>query len=282
MSTKPKQRVARLFFRNKVTALEETFRGQKLHGRRRTRHRNGQIATEEFYADGLLHGVVRQWNEQGKLLGSFRMDHGTGTQKSWHGNGRLNQEFSTVDGRFCGRSRMWLRDGTLISDQILLFNQNVSPGQYRRAAAKDPRLPRLRGRIGKPPPNNQAKQNRIHRVFVSSLLSRRNRSEARIWLQADDQTGRSLGRFKRAAEALKFVTELYQAGAIGSDFAGHLPEQARRSVRRQYARETSEGCEAAQSDSHRMRRFAEKKSLCLFAGQGRRRKPSVFIAGLIG
>ena len=215
MSTKPKQRVARLFFRNKVTALEETFRGQKLHGRRRTRHRNGQIATEEFYADGLLHGVVRQWNEQGRLLGSFRMDHGTGTQKSWHGNGRLNQEFSTVDGRFCGRSRMWLRDGTLISDQILLFNQNVSPGQYRRAAANDARLPRLRGRIGKTPPNKQAMQNRIHRVFVSSLLSRRNRSEARIWLQADDQTGRSLGRFKRSAEALKFVTELYQAGAIG-------------------------------------------------------------------
>jgi hypothetical protein len=214
MSTKLKHRVARLFHRNKVTALEETFRGQILHGRRRTWHRNGQLATEEFYADGLLHGVVRQWNEQGSLLGSFRMEHGTGTQKSWHGNGRLNQEFSTVAGKFCGRSRMWLRDGTLISDQILLFNQNVSPGQYRRAAAKDPRLPRLRGRIGKPPPNNQAMQNHIHRVFVSSLLSGRNRSEARVWLQADDQTGLSLGRFKRLAEAMKFVGELYQAGAI--------------------------------------------------------------------
>jgi len=214
MSTKPKQRVARLFHRNKVTALEETFRGQKLHGRRRTWHRNGQLATEEFYADGLLHGVVRQWNEQGRLLGLFRMEHGTGTQKSWHGNGRLNQEFSTIAGSFCGRSRIWLRDGTLISDQILLFNQNVSPGQYRRAAAKDPRLPRLRGRIGKPPPNNQAMQNHIHRVFVSSLLSGRNRSEARVWLQADDQTTRSLGRFKRLAEAMKFVGELYRVGAI--------------------------------------------------------------------
>jgi hypothetical protein len=142
------------------------------------------------------------------------MEHGTGTQKSWHGNGRLNQEFSTVDGRFCGRSRIWLRDGTLISDQILLFNQNVSPGQYRRAAAKDPRLPRLRGRIGKLPPNDQAMQYLIHRVFVASLMAGRNRSEARIWLQADNQTTRSLGRFKRTAEAMKFVAELYQAGAL--------------------------------------------------------------------
>ena len=214
MSTKPRQRVSRMFHRNQVAAVEEHFRGQKLHGRRRTWHRNGRLATEEFYHDGLLHGVVRQWNEKGRLLGSFTMEHGTGTQKSWHGNGRLNQEFSTVDGRFCGRSRMWLRDGTLISDQILLFNQNVSPGQYRRAAAKDPRLPRLRGRIGKQPPNNQAMQNHIHRVFVSSLLSGRNRSEARVWLQADDQNGRSLGRFKRPAEAMKFVAEIYGAGAL--------------------------------------------------------------------
>jgi hypothetical protein len=214
MSTKPRQRVARFFYRNKVTALEETFRGQNLHGRRRTWHRNGQLATEGFYTDGRLHGVARQWNEQGRLLGSYRMVHGTGTQKSWHGNGRLNQEFSTVDGKFCGRNRMWLRDGTLISDQILLFNQNVSAGEYRLAAAKDPRLPRLRGRISKPPPNNQAMQNHIHRVFVASLLAGRNRSEARVWLQADDSTKRSLGRFKRPAEAIKFVTELYDAGAL--------------------------------------------------------------------
>ena len=138
-----------MFHRNGVVAVEENFRGQKLHGRRRTWHRNGQLATEEFYRDGRLHGVCRQWNENGRLLGSFRMEHGTGTQKSWHDNGRLNQEFTTVEGEFCGRSRLWLRDGTLISDRVLLFGRNVTPGQYRKAAAKDPRLPKLRGRIGK-------------------------------------------------------------------------------------------------------------------------------------
>ena len=88
-----------MLHRNGVVAVEENFSGHKLHGRRRTWHRNGQLATEEFYFDGRLHGVVRQWNENGKLLGSFRMEHGTGTQKSWHDNGRLNLEFATVDGQ---------------------------------------------------------------------------------------------------------------------------------------------------------------------------------------
>ena len=99
MSARPKQGVRRIFHRNGVVAVEENFCGQKLHGRRRTWHRNGQLATEEFYLDGRLHGVVRQWNENGKLLGSYQMEHGTGTQKSWHDNGRLNLEFATVERR---------------------------------------------------------------------------------------------------------------------------------------------------------------------------------------
>ena len=213
MNAKTKRGVRRMLHRNGVVAVEENFSGHKLHGQRRTWHRNGQLATEEFYFDGRLHGVVRQWNENGKLLGSFRMEHGTGTQKSWHDNGRLNLEFATVEGLFCGRSRMWLRDGTLISDQILLFDRNVTPDQYRRAAAKDPHLPKLRGRIGKPPVKNHALQKHIYCVFLSGLLSKRNRSEARTWLKAAGKKARSLGRFKRTNDAAKFVEELYQAGA---------------------------------------------------------------------
>src|SRR5690242_1463984 len=109
MSRQPKQGVKRLFHRNQVVAVEETFLDSKLHGRRRTWHRNGQLATKEFYRNGLLHGNVCQWDENGKLLGSFRMEHGTGTQKAWHDNGQVNLEFSTVDGSFCGRNRFWLR-----------------------------------------------------------------------------------------------------------------------------------------------------------------------------
>ena len=214
MSTRPKQVVRRIFHRNGVVAAEENFCGQKLHGRRRTWHRNGELASEEFYRDGLLHGPCSQWDENGKLLGKYKMIHGTGTQQSWHGNGRLNLEFSTVNGGFFGRSRLWLQDGTLLSDQIYLQGRVVTPVEYRKESSRDTRLPKLKGGIGKTLPKNRTTQKLIHRVFVSSLLAKRNRSEARTWLNAGDKTARSLGHFKRSSDAAKFVEEIYQAGAV--------------------------------------------------------------------
>jgi hypothetical protein len=203
-----------MLHRNGVVAVEENISGQKLHGRQRTWHRNGRLATEDFYRDGRLHGLVRQWNEKGRLLGSFRMENGTGTQRSWHDNGRLNLEFTTVEGEFCGRTRLWLRDGTLISDHIDLFGRHVTPVQYRRAAARDPRLPKLRGKPAKVPARNRALEKHMQHLFVQGLLAKPNRSEARAWLKADRKTARSLGRFKSEQAALKTVEELYQAGAL--------------------------------------------------------------------
>jgi hypothetical protein len=182
-----------------------------LHGRRRLWHRNGKLASEEFYHDGLLHGTCRQWDENGKLLGEYKMLDGTGTQKSWHENGRLNLEFSTVSGEFFGRSRLWLQDGTLLSDRISLDGRPVTADEYRKAAKQNPNLPKLRGRITK---LNRPTPKHIHQVFVSSLLKKQNRCEARTWLNTGDKAARSLGHFKRTSEAAKFVEELYQAGAV--------------------------------------------------------------------
>jgi hypothetical protein len=211
MSARPKQIVKRIFHRNGIVAAEENFCGQKLHGRRRTWHRNGKLATEESYHDGLLHGKYSQWDENGKLLGEYKMIQGTGTQKSWHGNGQLNLEFSTVSGGFFGRSRLWLQDGTLLSDRIYLEGRIVTADEYRNAVKQNPNLPRLLGRITK---SNRPTPKHIHHVFVSSLLKKQNRSEARTWLNAGAKAARSLGHFKRTSEAAKFVEELYQAGAV--------------------------------------------------------------------
>jgi hypothetical protein len=212
-----------------------------LHGRRRLWHRNGKLASEEFYRDGLLHGAFRQWNEKGALLGSYKMEQGTGVQKEWHDNGRLNLEFSTVSGGFSGRSRQWLQDGTLLSDQIYLEGRVVTPDEYRKAAKQNPNLPKLRGRITK---SKRPTPKHIHHVFVSSLLGKCNCIEARTWLNAGDKTTRSLGHFKRTGDVAKFVEELYQAGAVkvivpeiylgkrGEQFADallvQLPEPAKR------------------------------------------------------
>jgi hypothetical protein len=263
MKAKPRHGVRRMFHRNGVVAVEEHWRGQKLHGPRRTWHRNRKLASEEFYQDGLLHGICRQWNENGKLLGSFRMERGTGVQRSWHENGRLNLEFSTVGGEFHGCSRLWLRDGTLLSDKIYLYGRVVTADEYRKAARQNPNLPELRGRIAKarrPTPQN------IHRVFVSALLRKPNRSEARAWLNAGDKNGRSLGHFKTTVEALKFVEGLYQAGAVkvivpdiyinkrGDQFADalfvQLPKgaKARKSVRKACGKLRSRNLGAVEPD----------------------------------
>jgi hypothetical protein len=178
------------------------------------------------------------------------MVHGTGTQKSWHDNGRLNQEFTTIAGEFSGRSRLWLRDGTLISDRVVLSGRPVTRAEYHRAMLKEPRLPKFRGWPAKLPPRNRAWHKHLQHVFVRGLLSKRNQSEARSWLKAGGKTRRLAGRFKRESDALKFVEELYSAGAVkvivteiyhnknGDQFADNLLVQlpkataARRAVRK--------------------------------------------------
>ena len=125
-------------------------------------------------------------------------------------------EFSTLCGEFIGYSRIWLGDGTLLSEHISLHGQHVSIAEYRAAAAKDKSFPKLRGQSLKPLPDSPAREKHIFRVFVASMLARPNRCEARKWLhkKAEDQTARSLGRFKRERDAEKFVASLYDAGAI--------------------------------------------------------------------
>ena len=79
---------------------------------------------------------------------------------------------------------------------------------------QEPRLPKLQGWPAKLPARNRAWKKHLQHVFVLGLLSKRNRSEARDWLQTAGKTRRFSGRFKRECDALKFVEELYQAGAV--------------------------------------------------------------------
>jgi hypothetical protein len=185
------------------------------HGVVRVWHKNGVLANEERYQNGLPHGVCRQWSEAGRLLGKYRMVHGTGIQRTWHENGRLQLEFSTVRGDFSGRFRMWLHDGALMSDVIYLQGRPVTDEEYRAARAKDKSLFKLNGKIGIPLPKSVATEKHIHEVFVRSLLAQNNRAEVRKWLASGGKTVRSLGRFKRVSDALKFIEALYKAGVTG-------------------------------------------------------------------
>lgn len=208
--------IQQAFYRNGQLREQVPIRNGRRDGVVRTWHKNGVLATEELYQIGLLHGVCRQWDEGGELLGRYRMVHGTGVQRAWHDNGQVQLEVSTVAGKFCGRNRLWLRDGTLISERYYLHGQIVSADNYREAAAKDRMLPKLRGKPANLPPTNLPMQRRIHRVFVSSLLAKQNRAEARFWLRKEgsEKTARLLGHFKHEIDAANFVERLYEAGAL--------------------------------------------------------------------
>jgi len=207
-----KQSVEKAFHRNGQLREVVPLRNGRRHGVVRVWHKNGLLANEERYQNGLLHGVCRQWSETGRLLGKYRMVHGTGVQRTWHENGRLQLEFSTVRGDFSGRYRLWLNDGKLISEEIYLHGKPVTAEEYRAACAKDKSLPKWTGKAGKPLPNTVATKKHIHEVFVRSLLAQKNRAEVRKWLESGVKAVRSLGRFKRKADALIFVEALYKAG----------------------------------------------------------------------
>jgi hypothetical protein len=224
-----KKTVEKAFHRNGRLREVVPLRNGRRHGVVRVWHKNGVLANEERYLNGLLHGVCRQWNETGRLLGKYRMVHGTGVQRTWHQNGRLQLEFSTVRGDFSGRYRLWLNDGKLMSEEIYLNGRPVTAEEYRAACAKDKSLPKLTGKAGKPLPNTVATEKHIHEVFVRSLLAQKNRAEVRKWLASGGKAVRSLGRFKRESDALKFVEALYKAGAskvIAPDiYAGKAGDQ---------------------------------------------------------
>ena len=205
--------IEKAFHRNGQLREVVPLRNGRRHGVVRVWHKNGVLANEERYQNGLLHGVCRQWNEAGLLLGEYRMIQGTGVQRTWHENGRLQLEFSTVRGDFSGRYRLWLHDGALMSEEINLHGRPVTAEEYRAARAKDKSLPKLTGNAGKPLPNTVVTEKHIHEVFVRSLLAQKNRAEAGEWLESGGKAARSLGRFKRKADALIFVEALYKAGA---------------------------------------------------------------------
>jgi hypothetical protein len=211
---KPKLRIKRFYHRNGRIHTENRERAGHLHGSQRVWHRNGQLAEELRYRDGLMHGVSRQWDENGRLLGSFAMVNGSGLQRYWHDNGRLKMEITSLNGKFHGRGRSWLRDGTLIREDFSINNQDVTRAAYLKAAKKNRGWPQYvgepAGRVVRP---GRTLEQKKYDLFVQSVLEKPNHAEARAWLNPQFKS-RSLAKFASTKIALKFVEQLYAAGAI--------------------------------------------------------------------
>ena len=186
------------------------------HGACRVWHRNGQLAEELRYRDGLMHGMSREWDENGRLLGSFTMVNGSGLQRYWHDNGQIKLEISSLASKFHGRCRDWLRDGTLIREDYYINYQDVTRAAYLKAARKNPNWPQYEGepagRVARP---SLALERKKHDLFIQSVLEKPHHAEARAWLKAELRPkSRSLAKFATTKAALKFVEQLYSAGAV--------------------------------------------------------------------
>lgn len=72
------------------------------HGVQREWYEDGNPKSEEPYRNGLMHGLFQYWDEQGRLVGCYRMVDGTGARKIYFPNGRLREEYHYRSGVFHG------------------------------------------------------------------------------------------------------------------------------------------------------------------------------------
>lgn len=211
------------FYPNGQLEWEATIKNGKPVGMVRHWYDDGVLKRECTYDDdGLEHGIARDWNKEGKLLGEFRWDHGTGISKNWFEDDRLRSEHHYIRGKRCGRSRIWWEDGGLMSVTYYISDREVSKKKYDEACKTNPAWPRydddeLEPEYVIPPVKYKKRDTPVsewerhkHDEFINKFLRQPNRGEARQWLAGDER--RNIGEMT-PEESREFIEEGYKAGA---------------------------------------------------------------------
>jgi antitoxin component YwqK of YwqJK toxin-antitoxin module len=92
---------------------ETPLKNGKKHGREYIWDESGFLESMEPYVDGKLHGLAKQYNRNGKIIGTYRFVHGTGFD-IWRyeredGSIGISEIFTMQDGSLHGYE-WWLRD----------------------------------------------------------------------------------------------------------------------------------------------------------------------------
>jgi antitoxin component YwqK of YwqJK toxin-antitoxin module len=163
--------------------LDCGWRDDRRHGTTYRLDAPRRLVSATPYSCGVEHGVARQWGDDGRLLGTYRMHHGTGIDLWWHetwGKRRqrylaevhfmrrgqphgfewwINEDQVSVheenhwkDGELHGIERNWNRRGRLTRDSPKYFvdGKQVTRRRYVRAAATDSSLPPFRDTENRP------------------------------------------------------------------------------------------------------------------------------------
>lgn len=87
------------------------------HGPQR-RRTDGVLTFETNWVDGKEHGIARQYWDDGRPLGTYKMVHGTGVDL-WRCNltGKLSEEWHWTDGEMDGLVRFWNDDEKTIWEE---------------------------------------------------------------------------------------------------------------------------------------------------------------------
>jgi antitoxin component YwqK of YwqJK toxin-antitoxin module len=94
--------------------MEYDIKGNLQHGSFRRWYENGVLCEESFYVEGKEHGVTKQYDYEGNLIGTYQMNYGTGADL-WYGNaGILSEERYCKNGERDGYERWWNDDNETI------------------------------------------------------------------------------------------------------------------------------------------------------------------------
>ena len=147
--------------------MEYGIKGNLVHGLYRKFDLDGQLCHQTSYHLGKEHGLARQY-ANGKVIGTYRMKHGTGADLWYEREGCLSEERYYQDGKRHGFERWWNWDNKTIHQeshfcmdlqhgivrewnsqgklrrgfpQYYIQGQKVNRRKYLAAANSDPTLP---------------------------------------------------------------------------------------------------------------------------------------------
>jgi len=161
--------------------LETPIKDSKKHGREYRWDFDGTLMSVEPYVNGKINGLAKQYGRKGRVIGTYRMNHGTGLdvwRQEWsdgsisiaeihsmkngspHGyelwfSGKhptLWHERHWHEGNYHGIERMWNEKGKLRRGypKYLNHGQKVTKRQYLKAAQSDKTLPPYRDKDNTP------------------------------------------------------------------------------------------------------------------------------------
>ena len=121
--------VGKLWVMGNNRTLELYDKDSKLHGNCRKWWKPGVLGAETPYVHGIRHGVWRNWNLEGQLVGESEFENGTGVLRVYHDNGCLKEELRFEDNVKHG-IHLYLHDNRQIKEIYWMERGEMIRGIY--------------------------------------------------------------------------------------------------------------------------------------------------------